>query len=329
MNTPQFDYTRRRDVIYPDPLRNCSSRPPNHYRATSVDPYRASDNKHRYNSSYYQNYELISPVSNSRDCFSRPPIPQSQPTHYRNIHSTKPCYSSTPSTSANRYRISGNLPRSSSTSRLIYSDYPTHNPTTSYQSHTDRGTYGNGSKCVYTPTSLSSSCRREALTTTKRLDSQLSGSFTRLSTRSPPIYNRATSSGVYALASTSAEIRPRKPRHQEIEEVSKDEAYIKPMPKPRSRGLDSPDSANLNSPDHPGYGSYSKLDGNVNNMYSLRTSTSSTSSAGEYSATSPGPRLHGGHSGFNSTLPSSNRSNNSGNAGLIGLMNLGNTVSLT
>lgn len=132
---------------------------------------------------------------------------------------------------------------------------------------------------------------------------------------------------VFLLFTYSAEIRPRRQRQKEMEEVNSEEAFIKPKPRSHNRGLDSPDSANFpNSLGQGRRGSSSNFEGNVNNMYSLRASTSSSSSGGEYSRTSPGPRLHGGHSSFNSIPSSTSRSNSSGNAGLIGLMNLGNTV---
>ncbi|KAM3183943.1 hypothetical protein ACTXT7_009342 [Hymenolepis weldensis] len=334
MNTSQVYHWRRRDA-YPDTSGNYSSRPPSRYRAASVDLYRTADCKPK-------TYEVISPVSYSRDYSSRPPpIPQRQPTSYRGIPSIQPCYS-TPSTSTNRYRISGTLPRSNSMSRLVYPDssapsshYSTHYPTAaSYNNHTNHSTYDNSNRYAYMPTSSSSSYRHEPLTTTKRLDSQLSGSFTRLSTRSPTTYNGTASNGIYAFVPNSevlyfprAEIRPRRQRQKEMEEVNSEEAFIKPKPRSRNRGLDSPDSANLpNCLGQGRRGSSLNFEGNINNLYSLRASTSSSSSGGEYSGTSPGPRLHGGYSSFNSTLSSTSRSNSSGNAGLIGLMNLGNTI---
>ncbi|VUZ40308.1 unnamed protein product [Hymenolepis diminuta] len=324
MNTSQVYHWRRRDA-YPDTSGNYSSRPPSHYRAASVDLYHTADDKPK-------TYEVISSPY-SRDYSSRPPpIPQHQPT-YRGIPFIQP-YHSTPSTSTNRCRISGALPRSNSMSRLLYPDssapsshYSTHYPTaTSYNNQTNHSTYDNNNRYVYRPTSSSSSYRHEPLTTSKRLDSQLSESFTRLSTRSPTIYNGTANNGIYAFVRSSAEIRPRRQRQKEMEEVSNEGAFIKPKPRSRNRGLDSPDSTNL--PNYLGQGrrgSSSNFEGNVNNMYSLRASTSSSSSGGEYSGTSPGPRLHGGHSSFNSALSSTSRSNTSGNAGLIGLVNLGNT----
>lgn len=206
MNTSQVYHWRRRDA-YPDTSGNYSSRPSSRYRAASVDLYRTADYKPK-------TYEVISPVSYSRDYSSRPPpIPQRQPTSYRGIPSIQTYYS-TPSTSTNRCRISGALPRSNSMSRLVYPDssapsshYSKHYPaTTSYNNHINHSTYDNNNRYIYTPTSSSSSYRYEPLTTTKRLDSPLSGSFTRLSTRSPTIYNGTTSNGIYTLVPNSGKL---------------------------------------------------------------------------------------------------------------------------
>ncbi|KAM7537552.1 hypothetical protein Aperf_G00000060835 [Anoplocephala perfoliata] len=342
MNTSPA-YQSRRQVGCPEASKNYSSRSPSRSRAASVDPYRSLASGATFKSPY-RKYELSDQGSFSRS--RPPPIPQRQATPFRVIPSTRPYYTTQSAStnrssafSASRSHPSDNLPRSSSLSRLAFSDSPispgqylTHYPSTVHST-----------KYVYPPTSSYSSSalpRRDPLHS-KRSNYDLPENFPYLSIRSPTTYDRPSSRN-YSSSSyvnvdnnrkinghyeSRIEFRPQRHHQQELAEVY--EFKTSPRPKPRShpRGIDSPDSANpySSSPQGRRDSSPPTPEVNVNNTYSPLTSTSSSSSTNEYPGSPAALRLHGGQSGINSAISSASRSGSSMNAGLIGLVNLGNT----